>query len=79
MKKSTAKAVLFFNDVFRFAERDVCFASDVPFGRDVCLRHESGTHHFAAKPQNITVCKANNITCAAGADITLNFSFMILT
>lgn len=24
------------NDVFRVAERDVCYASDVPFGHDVC-------------------------------------------
>lgn len=28
------------------AERDECFASDVPFGRDVCLRYVSGTHHI---------------------------------
>ena len=47
------------NDVFRFAERDVSSASDAPFGRDVCLRHVSGTHHITATTgSNITVPQA---------------------
>ena len=63
----------FLNDVFRCAERDarfardICLASDVRFARD--KRNKS--HHFAAKPQYITVCRANCITCALSANITL--------
>ena len=40
--------------------RDVCFASDVRFAREM----RNASHHFAVKPQNITVSEANNITCA---------------
>ena len=59
------------------AERDVCCASDVPFGRDVCLRHVSGTHHITATAgSNITFAACGkNITCADGANITLQSLF----
>ena len=39
----------FLNDVFRCAERDVCFASDVHFVRDARLRRVSGTHHITLR------------------------------
>ncbi|MGN0538346.1 MAG: hypothetical protein ACI4KI_00650 [Candidatus Fimenecus sp.] len=40
-------------------ERDATFGSDVHFVRDVCLRQaeRNTSHHFAAKPQYITVRK----------------------
>ena len=66
------------NDVFRCAERDVCYASDVPFGRDVCLRHVGGTHHITATVGSIITCAAYGkyITCTVGANITVQtYSF----
>ena len=47
--------------------RDACFASDVRFARE----KRKTALHFAAKPQYITVCKANCITCTVGANITI--------
>ena len=51
-----------------FAERDERFARDVSCGRDVPagVEERNTSHHFAAKPQNITVREVNNITCAFG-------------
>ena len=41
-------------------EREVSFGRDVHFVRDVCLRQvkRNTSHHFAAKPQNITAAIA---------------------
>ncbi|MBR5714014.1 MAG: hypothetical protein IKX58_04365 [Clostridia bacterium] len=42
--------------------RDACFASDVRFARE----RRNTSHHFAAR---------HNITCAAGANITISHEF----
>ena len=61
----------FLNDVFRCAERDVscgrdvCFASDVRFAR----AKRNTSHHFAAKPQNITMPHGKTSLAPDGANI----------
>jgi hypothetical protein len=51
-----------------FAERDERFARDVSCRRDVPagVGARNTSHHFAAKPQNITASEAKSITCATG-------------
>ena len=62
---------VFLNDVFRCAERDVscgrdvCFASDVRFAR----AKRNTSHHFAAKPQNITMPQGITSLAPDGANI----------
>ena len=55
----------FLNDVFRCAERDVCFASDVHFVRDVRLRRVSGTHHITLRQSRNTSLFAKQTTSLA--------------
>ena len=78
-EKSAAKAALFSTMCSALAERDVHFVRNVSFGHDIRFARERNTsHHFAAKPQTITVCTANCTTCAGGANITLLVPFCLV-
>ena len=60
-KKALAKASAFFNDVFRFAERDVWLRQVMYASRVMCAfgtSRRNASHHFAAKPRNITAAIA---------------------
>ena len=40
-------------------------------GAAMCSAGRNTSPHFAAEPQYLAVCKANNISCATGANITI--------
>ena len=68
----------FLNDVFRCAKRDVCYASDVPFGRDACLRHmkEERIISHSAIDEYITICVSKLYIIPRKRDISLIGHFL---
>ena len=67
----------FLNDVFRCAERDVCFASDVHFVRDVRLRRvKSGTHHITLRHSRNTSLFAKRTASLAPTARTFSLFFL---
>ena len=68
---------VFLNDVFRCAERDVCFASDVHFVRDVRLRRvKSGTHHITLRHSRNTSLFAKQTASLAPTARTFSLFFL---